>query len=305
MSFEKNIDINKNLWGLEKHLSYPRELWFEVQEFCQNELKNFGRQMNVRDLYLKAIKRFPKLNSKHELAEILKRDTNIQNLGFYTYNLVSTGQNVRLTLEKTIRTIFNINKNPIHCKKLYQEIIKHRSCRIESLRTVVKQSDFLKIYSPNYFGLTEYDNFNKEYLSRNINFLLSYVRYRKKDAALISDIIDELETDLSQLDFINIIKTSPDIVIVESEDLANATYIIYKKWSIKRIIITILASTKKSYSCDELQILIKSLTNKDFKPAKIRYWAENDIRITKMNDGSYKYNSISSDFKTAIAGLYH
>ncbi|MBU4445644.1 hypothetical protein KJ656_11270, partial [bacterium] len=69
------------------------------------------------------------------------------------------------------------------------------------------------------------------------------------------------------------------------------TYIIYKKWSIKRVIITILASTKKSYSCDELQILIKSITNKSFKPAKIRYEVENDIRITKMKDGSYKYNS--------------
>ncbi|MBU4444091.1 hypothetical protein KJ656_03275 [bacterium] len=291
--------IDRHLWGLEKHLSYPRELWFELQEFCQNELKNIGHQMHVRDLYLKAIKKFPKLNSKYELAEILKRDNNIQNLGFYTYNLASTGQNVRLTLEKTVRTIFNINKNPIHGNKLYQEIIKHRSCRLQSLRTLAKQLDILKIYRPNYFGLIEYDNFNKEYLSRNINFLLSYVKYRKKDATLISDIIDELETDLSQLDFINIIKTIPDIIIAESEDPVNATYIIYKKWSIKRVIITILASTKKSYSCDELQILIKSITNKSFKPAKIRYEVENDIRITKMNDGSYKYNSISGDFKPA------
>jgi len=282
--------IDLHLWGLEKHLSYPRELWFEVQEFCQNELKNIGHQMHACDLYLKAIKRFPKLNSKHELAEILKRDTNIQNLGFYNYNLVSTGQNVRLTLEKTIRTIFNINKNPIHGKKLYQEIRKYRYCRFESLNTFAKQSDILKIYRPNYFGLTEHDNFNKEYLSRNINFLLSYVRYRKKDAALISDIIDELQTDLSQPDFINIIKTIPDIIIVESED---PTYIIYKKWSIKRVIITILASTKKSYFLDELQILIKSITNKGFKPAKILYWVENDVRIKKNERW---FISISEDF---------
>ena len=290
MSRYKDIfRINRHLWGLEKHLSYPRELWFKVQEFCQNELKKFGHQMPAGDLYLKAIKRFPKLSSKYELAEILKRDDNIQNLGFYTYNLASTGQNVRLTLEKTVRTIFTINKNPIHGKKLYQEIRKHRSCRFGSLHTLAKQLDILKIYRPNYFGLTEYDNFNKKYLSRNINFLLSYVKYRKKDATLISDIIDELETDLSQLDFINIIKTIPDIIIVESEDPVNATYIIYKKWSIKRVIITILASTKKSYLLNDLQILIKRLTNKGFKPDKILYWVENDIRIKKVNRGRISY----------------
>ena len=289
LGYKDIFRIDRHLWGLEKHLSYPRELWFEVQEFCQNELKNFGHQMHVRDLYVKAIKKFPKLNSRYELAEILKRDTNIQNLGFYTYNLVSTGQNVRLTLEKTVRTIFNINKNPIHYKKLYYEIQKHRSCRFKSLHTLAKQLDILKIYRPNYFGLTEYDNFNKEYLSRNINFLLSYVKYRKKDATLISDIIDELETDLSQLDFINIIKTIPDIIIVESED---PTYIIYKKWSIKRVIIAILASTKKSYLLNDLQILIKSLTSIGFKPAKILYWVENDVRIKKVSGGRISYKDL-------------
>ena len=296
LKYKDLFRIDRHLWGLEKHLSYPRELWFEVQEFCQNELKNMGHQMHARDLYLKAIKKFPKLNSKYELAEILKRDNNTQNLGFYTYSLASTGQSVRLTLEKTVRNIFNINKNPIHCKKLYQEIIKHRSCRFESLYTFAKQTEFLKLYRPGYYGLTEYDNFNKEYLSRNIKFLLSYVKYRKKDATLISDIIDELETDLSQPDFINIIKTIPEIIVVESQDPVNATYIIYKKWSIMRVIITILASTKKSYLLKDLNILIKSLTNKGFKPAKIRYEVKNDVRITKMNNGSYKYNSVSGDF---------
>ncbi|MCK4448440.1 MAG: hypothetical protein KAW56_15335, partial [Candidatus Marinimicrobia bacterium] len=88
----------------------------------------------------------------------------------------------------------------------------------------------------------------------------------------------------------NIIKTIPDIIIVESED---PTYIIYKKWSIKRVIITILASTKKSYLLNDLQILIKSITNKGFKPAKILYWVENDVRIKKMKDGSFRYQRIS------------
>ena len=287
----KNIfRIDRHLWGLEKHLSYPRKQWFEVQELCQSELKNFGHQMHACDLYLKAIKKFPKLNSRYELSEILKRDNNIQDLGFYNYNLVSTGQDVRLTLEKTVRNIFSINKNPIHCKKLYQEIIKHRSCRFESLYTFAKQSDFLELYRPGYYGLAAYDDFNKEYLSKDINYLLNYIKYRKKDDTLISDIIDELEIDLSQPDFINIIKTIPGIIIVESEDMVNAPYIIYKKWSIKRIIITILANTKKSYFLDELQILIKRLANKDFKPVNVRYGVDHDIRIIKMNDGLYKHN---------------
>jgi len=289
LKYKDIFRIDLHLWGLEKHLSYPREQWFELQEFCQNELKNIGHQMSAGDLYLKAKKRFPKLNSRYELAEILIRGTNIQNLGFYSYNLASTGQNERLTLKKTVRTIFDINKNPIHAKKLYQEIIKYRSCKLQSLRSLAERFSILKIYHPNYFGLTEYDNFNKEYLSRNTDFLLSYVKYRKKDVALISDIIDELETDLSQPDFINIIKTIPDIIVVESEDPA---YIIYKKWSIKRVIITILASTKKSYLLNDLQILIKSLTNKGFKPAKIRYWVENDVRIKKVNRGRISYRDL-------------
>jgi len=238
------------------------------------------------DLYLKAKKRFPKLNSRYELAEILKRSTNIQNLGFYSYNLASTGQNVRLTLEKTVRAIFDINKTPLHRSQLYQEIIKYRSCRPESFHVLAENLDILKIYPPNYFGLTKYDRFNKAYLSRNIDFLQRYIRYRKKDATLISDIIDELETDLSPPDFINIVKTIPDIVVVESGD---PTYIISKKWRNKRIIITILASTKKSYSCDELQVLIKSLTNKSIKSDTILYLVENDVRIQKVSGGRILY----------------
>ena len=278
--------IDRHLWGLEKHLSYPRELWFEVQEFCQNELKKIGHQMSANDFYLKAKKRFPKLNSRYELAEILKRSTNIQNLGFYSYNLVSKGQNERLTLEETVRIIFDINKTPLHRTQLHQEIIKYRSCRIESFHVLAEQLDILKMYRPNYFGLTEHDTFNKEYLSRNPDFLHRYIKYRKQDATLISDIIDELETDLSQPDFINIVKTIPDIVIAE-----DPTYIISKKWRNKRIIVTILASTKKSYSCDELQVLIKSLTNKGFKPATILYWVENDVRIKKVSGDRISYRS--------------
>lgn len=288
-SIDTFVRIGKYTWGLEKHIAYPKHQWEKITNQVKFELKTLGHQADAGYLFKKIIPKYPKLRSKYELVEIIRNDKTITDFGFLNFYFSDSNQKERITVEQIIEKIFIENWVPKHYDEIVTLIQSKRTYRKEGITVLHKQSDFLKLYRPGYYGLRYKDFENLNYLRHHIPFIEKFITYRQKDTTFIDEIIEDMNIDYGRDEFIDLLKRSKSIVVLENFD---KEFILCKNWGIVRIFITLLANLKRSMFFEELKIIAVSGTIYNFDDQKVRYKFDHDIRVRKNNDNSYQYNEV-------------
>ncbi|MFQ5788477.1 MAG: hypothetical protein ACE5H1_10925, partial [Thermodesulfobacteriota bacterium] len=286
------IRVERYTWALKKHLNYPESCWSEIWNACHEELESLGHQADAGYLFRTIKGKYPGLRSKYELAHILKGDSALTNLGFLTYNLSKTGQQERITIEKVLREIFGKDWKPKHFEEITKEIQRKRGFRREAIGLFHKQFDFLRLYPPAYYGLLSRNTENIEYLKNDINYLESYISYRRKDTSFVVDITDELDIDQDLYSFIEFLTKSNSLVTIQIPHENNAYCILSKNWGIVRIMVSILANYNRPLFFEQMRLIAKNELNLQFDESTTRYKLDRDSRVTKERDGSYIYNTV-------------
>ena len=281
--------VERYTWGLEKHISYPKLQWKQITSHVYDELKTLGHQADAGYLFSKVKDKFFKLRSKYELVQIIKSDRKIRDLGFLNFYLSDSYQKERITVEQVIQKIFNENWRPKHYDELVSLIQENRTYRKEGVSVLHRQSDFLKLYRPGYYGLRTKDAENLEYLHHHVHYIENFISYRQKDTTFVEEVMEDMSINYDKCDFLRLLKNSKSITLVDFND---DCFIINKNWGIVRILITILANTNKPMFFDQLKIIAINKIGLHFNEKKLRYKFDEDIRVTKLQDNSYVYNEI-------------
>ncbi len=79
--------IDYHVWGLERHVSYPKKDWPAIQKAVRHILGRRDQQISASVSYDLVRKNFPMLRSKYELVHILRNDPHLKDLGFFIFAL--------------------------------------------------------------------------------------------------------------------------------------------------------------------------------------------------------------------------
>lgn len=285
------IRVERYLWAFEKHLSYPKSTWPKIQKACLHVLEELGHQADAGFLFKKIKQTFPLLRSKYEVAHILKSSSELTNLGFLNFAPSTSGQQERVTIKNIVQELFEKDWKPKSFKVLSEEIKKRRAFRPESIGIMHRQFDFLKLYTPGYYGFKSRDSDNREFLKKNIDYIEAFVSYRREDTTSLSDIMDELEIQDDTLSFLQFLNKSKSIVIYTPPG-SQESWLFSKNWSIVRIMVSLLANFNKEKFFDELNLIAKNELKLEFDTKTTRYRLENDKRVSVQKNRSFIYNSI-------------
>jgi len=245
-----------HVWGTNNHYNYMIEDRKKIQDHCVGLIKDIGHQVSANYLFNNVKNIFPKLANKYELANIIKQDKRIKDLKFLSFNLKSSGQENRILIKNLVVEILEKYSHPISSDLLLKEIRVKRSFEREGMTIFHKQIDGINLYRPAYYGLEKNHYSNIKYLSKYPPYIEKYINWRQSDSSIINEIISELKYEDKYNKFITLINNHFQNIKVISIDKETPNFIINSDWSIKRMIVTILASTKKKLLLGELKIIL-------------------------------------------------
>lgn len=281
------VRFDRDLWGYESHYSYSKNRWRAIQQDCRQELLNLGRQAEANYLFNKLLQSYPKLRSKYELVYILRSDNKITDLGFFTFSLIESGQNERVTVDDAILAIFKKDWHPIKGVELVKQVNQIRQSNWQP-----KDGNLLTRYPLGFYGLSSRDSENWKYLQNSIEFLESYVRSRQDDNTSLIDIMTELGIQKGLDECIELIAKSNQLIIIPSEGEQVIHHVYHKRWGKVKLLVSIIANHNRDMFLEELKIIAKNDIGRSLSKGQWKwlYNFEKDIRITKNGNGSYKYS---------------
>ena len=275
--------LDRYLLGMLKHFSYPQESWeyicFKAKEF----MKIRGKQLYVKEILDGIKKDFPLLKSKFELVHILRSDSEISDLEFFTFNLKENKQEERLKVKDLIIRIFAINSKPKHFKDLLSEILAERHFRSEGIGAMLKQTDFLTSYPGGYYGLKNMHNENLNYLSKNELFALNFFSDYSFPETRIKTFKNYFEKVEFKLAIEETIKNSDKFYVCQNDN-TREEFVIVKDWSIFKITRCILFNRHEEMFWDEIKWILSDLGIDDQTIVSAKSKIYNDGFIKTQNN---------------------
>lgn len=284
------IRLDRYVWGFEKHVSYPKIQWRDIEKACRDVLTKLGHQASTTYLFEIIQDYFPDLRSKYELNYILQRDLYLSYLGFMTFTLKSGGQKERLKIKDLVVKLFEEDPTPKSGDDIFLELEKVRTMPTrEGQSTILRHIEGLKYYRPSYFGLDRFHRENLDHLSKHEPYL-KLLLSRMYPHTYLEDIMEELEVGESPESYLSFLNQCKSIIHWE---LNQQHFFTRKDSSNFMIVLTILAQSNKPMFLDELILVLKSrLGNIKIEKIRLRRDLDSDPRIGLLKSGEYKYVDI-------------
>jgi|GEM_PF-5963663 len=262
LSFVQRIDgvyqLDRYLLGLLKHFSYPKESWeyicFKAKEF----MKIRGKQLYVKEILDGIKKDFPLLKSKFELVHILRSDSGITDLEFFTFNIKENKQGERLKAKDLINRIFTNNEKPKHIKDIFAKILVERHFRFEGMWGMLKQTDFLKSYPGGFYGLKNRQILNLNFLSKDELFAKNFLSDYSFPDTRTKTLKNYFEEEELKLAIEETIKNSDKFYICQNDNMREE-FVIVREWSIFKITRCILYNRHEEMFWDEIKWILSDL----------------------------------------------
>lgn len=290
---EEFYQMDRYLFGLEKHFGYPKKYWPNIASDIKNYMRKLRRQTNAAELFDHIKEKYPKLRSKYELVHILRTDNEIIDLKFYNYSLEESGNNERLLLTDVISEIFNENPYPKHFKEVYNEISKKRFVRIEGMNSLLNQQDYLNYYKGGYYGLQQYHNENLHYLMNNETFIEKIINYEVFPDTSLNNIAIFINADLNKFERIWSIRKTKCLYIYEDLQ-SNKQFLISKNWSPIKIARCVTFNLNRIVFWEEMQWLLRDLNIRIDPNTKYKIAEHKNIKM-EGNRLSYFEISLTED----------
>ncbi len=283
------IRLDRYVWGLEKHIGYPRKQWRKIGKACRDVLRKLGHQASAAYLFESIRNQFPDLKSKYELNHILKRDPYLNYLGFMTFDLKRSGQKERKLVKDIVLEIFKKDPKPNHVDEIYAEIAEVRTFQEHGKYSIISKINGITYYRPSHFGLTSLHKENLRYLSNDKGFLAGFISYLYPHTSL-DNIMEELEVNEPPDSYLLFLKKIKSIQFFE---INQQIFFVDKNWSNTKKVVTILAHSGNAIFLEELVIILKTdLKIKRINRYTLRDRLKNDRHVRLLKNGKYKYVDI-------------
>ncbi len=250
-------EVDKYVFGLKKHFSYSSQAWGEINKKAKQIIKSIGRQAYVAEIYEPLKKYFPKLRSKYELVHILRRDEEIEDLGFFYFSLKTMGLTKRIKVKDAILKLFLERGHPLHFSEVYKEIYQKRYIRIEGLNLILKKLRFLKYYGGGFYGLIKEEQVNINYLANNELYLSKIISLEFYPNTSFMRLLTIFGNDEIRPFVMNTITSSDKLFLYEYPEVE--PFVVLKDWAIVRIVKCILYNVKRQVYLEELKWMLSDI----------------------------------------------
>jgi hypothetical protein len=217
------VRIEKYAWGLEKHLNYDKTHWDNIGSYAANLIEIRAAQVSTAHLFSKLKNVFPLLRSRYELDYILKRCSQIVDIGYQTYVIPTMADRTRRKLKDLVLEILVRYNHPITITHLIEEIKKIRTFREEGVFTLLNQQEGIELYFNQYVSLKSdsidgimYVINQPEFVTKQISRMYpdtSWSHFETLLCGLLSD-YDEYIKFISKLESVRYYRGSEEIFLI-------------------------------------------------------------------------------------------
>jgi hypothetical protein len=165
------LQLDKNLFGVQKHISYNLEEMKPIHTLVSNFLKTQSKVIDASVLFKVAKKAFPKIRSKYELVQILRLCDEVVDLGFFCFVHSDNQMTERTLVNDYLIDILSRNNFVMNGKTLLSEINKERVVSVTGFSSKLKNVSFIDYYGGNFYGLSDHREQNIKTISRDPVFI--------------------------------------------------------------------------------------------------------------------------------------
>lgn len=258
------FQLDRSLFGMAKHLSYPVDSWPDITKKIVEFLKREKRQLNIIEIMNEVIKYYPNLRSKYELVYIIRNDKEIFDLGFFNFCHKSLHLQERIKISSIVEEIFKRERRVLNVKEVHQLIQKRRFASWEGLYVLLKSQDYLTDYGKGFFGLSETGESNLVSLARNPDYLsriITDIVYPNTNFGMIFENLPKLEPSKVR----ETIRSCQEFVVVGDFD-SNESWVLVRRWSMQRALTCILCNGGNPMFKDEINWYLTKLDRRLEQP---------------------------------------
>lgn len=288
---ERIIQYNRYEFGTEKHLAYQKKEWIYICNLAKNFLKKAKRQCYITEILEALYDSFPNIKSKYELVHILRTDNEINDLGFFNFSLISSGQGERVKVCDLIKDLYEKNTSVKHFHEIREELKKNRFIHDQGMSALLKSQKYLKNYTGGFYGLKRLDRENEIELIEREKFVENLINHFFPYTD-INNVISYFGDEIMQQRLTTSIANSEKLQIYTLD--TELQLILNKSWSTVKIIKCLLANIKEDVYEEQLEWMLKDLGINNYAAEIMRI--KKDERIV-YKDGKYKLIKLDADTK--------
>ncbi|MCA0389796.1 MAG: hypothetical protein LCH52_15010 [Bacteroidetes bacterium] len=265
------LQLDRDTFGVEKHLSYQGDESLAIQKLVADFLEEQKKIVDASVLFKLAKKQFPRIRSKYELVQILRRGKDIVDLGFFCFIHSSVKMDQRKIVNEYLVEVLSKNNFVMHGKELLAEINKKRVVSVTGFSSKLQHVDFIDSYGGNFYGLKDHREENKKTIAKDPLFISNFLfqsAYPDMRLSKVPDLFKEFDVET----ITNTILTSDLFILFDHPDLQDKL-ILSKSWKRNKLFYIILYAQKRAITLDELNNYMQPLGYDSAVLPKINFYA--------------------------------